>query len=204
MHVVAWRRTGGGVHHLEPSSAPDADGALLVRAQREPTVFGDFYDRNREGVARYFLRLTGSPHVAAELTAETFAEALVALHRYEPARGSGATWLYTIATRQYHRYLRRGEVARRYRVRTGVATTATTVDDVERIVELVARAEDIALLRAALDELSAGVRAAVELRVGYDLPYAEVAARLGCSEGSARVRVARGMRHLTAVLVGPS
>jgi RNA polymerase sigma factor (sigma-70 family) len=192
MHVVAWRRIGG---------AADVDGALLVRARTEPAAFGDFYDRNREGVARYFLRLTGSPHLAAELTAESFAQALVVLHRYDPALGTGSTWLYKIATRQYHRFLRRGEVDRRYRIRTSVATAATTVDDLERILELVARTEEIALLRTALDQLSDGVRAAVELRVGYDLPYAEVAARLGCTEGSARVRVARGMRQLTIALV---
>ena len=188
------------MHVVARSSAPDPDGALLVRARDEPEVFGLFFDRNQAGLARYFLRLTGSPHVAGELTAETFAQAIVALHRYDPARGSGATWLYAIAAHQYHRFLRRGEVDRRYRARTGVATAATTPDDLDRIVELAARAEDIALLRTALDQLSPAVRAAVELRVGHELTYAEVAARLGCTEGSARVRVARGMRHLTTAL----
>jgi RNA polymerase sigma-70 factor (ECF subfamily) len=200
MHVVARRRTGGGAHPLDPSSAPDVDGALLVRARQEPELVGVLFDRHHASVARYFLRLTGSPHVAGELTAETFAQAIVALHRYDPARGSGATWLYAIAAHQYHRYLRRGEVDRRYRARTGVATSATAPDDLDRILELAARADDIALLRSALDQLSPAVRAAVELRVGHELPYAEVAARLGCTEGSARVRVARGMRHLTTAL----
>ena len=200
MHVVARRRTGGGGHPLDPSSAPDPDGALLVRARDEPELIGVLFDRHQAAVARYFLRLTGSPHVAGELTAETFAQAIVALHRYDPERGSGATWLYAIAAHQFHRFLRRGEVDRRYRARTGVVTAATTGDDLERIVELAARAEEIALLRSALDQLSPGVRAAVELRVGHELPYAEVAARLGCTEGSARVRVARGMRHLTTAL----
>ena len=172
-----------------------------MRARREPELFGAFYDRNRAGVTRYFLRLTGSPHLAAELAAETFAQALVALYHYDPSRGSGATWLYTIAAHQYHRFLRRGEVDRRFRNRTGVVTAASTVDDLERVVELAALTQEIAHLRVALDQLSDGVRAAVELRVGQDLPYAEVAARLGCTEGSARVRVARGMRQLTIALV---
>jgi RNA polymerase sigma-70 factor (ECF subfamily) len=202
MHVVAWRRTGGGAHPLDASSAPDPAGALLVRARVEPELFGVFFVRHHAALARYFLRLTGSPHLAGELTAETFAQAIVALHRYDPSRGSGVTWLYAIAVHQYHRFLRRGEVDRRYRARTGVVTAATTSDDLDRILDLAARADEIALLRSALDQLSPGVRAAVELRVGHELPYAEVAARLGCTEGSARVRVARGMRHLTTALVG--
>jgi DNA-directed RNA polymerase specialized sigma24 family protein len=33
-----------------------------------------------------------------------------------------------------------------------------------------------------------------------DLPYREVAKRLGCSEGAARVRVARGLARLAEIL----
>jgi DNA-directed RNA polymerase specialized sigma24 family protein len=37
---------------------------------------------------------------------------------------------------------------------------------------------------------------AVDLRVGLDLPYPEVARRLGTTEGTARARVARGLSNL--------
>jgi RNA polymerase sigma factor (sigma-70 family) len=202
MHHVSKRRGGGAPPHPQEASG-DPDGSLLVRARREPELFGVFYDHTHRAVLRYFLRLTGSPHVAAELTAETYAQALAGLHRYDPRRGSGATWLFAIAGHQFHRYLRRGDVDRRYRTRMGITTAPTTIDDLERVLELADAAEHMAHLRVALDQLSVGVRAAVELRVGHDLPYAEVAARLGCTEGSARVRVARGMRQLTIALVRP-
>ena len=39
------------------------------------------------------------------------------------------------------------------------------------------------------------------LRIGADLPYPEVAARLGCTESTARTRVARGLRQLVARMV---
>lgn len=200
MHHVATRRTGDGPPHEEGSGPVDRDGSLLVRARHEPEVFGEFYDRNQAGVLRYFLRHTGSPHTAAELAAETFAQALAGFHLYDPRRGSGSAWLFGIAAHQYHRFLRRGEVDKRSRNRVGMTTSASSTDDLDRVVDLVDAAEVVSRLRVALAELSDGVRVAVVLRVGHDLPYAEVAAHLGCTEGNARVRVARGMRHLVATM----
>ena len=186
----------------QASGDPGAqDRALLARARRDPDAFGEFFDRHWAGVVRWHLARTGSPHTAMELAAETFAQALAGVHRFDPARGSGAAWLYGIAAHQYHRYLRDGEVDRRHRIRLWVASPIVTPDDVERIVEIADAAAWSPRLDAALAELTDGVRAAVELRIGHDLPYAEVAARLGCSELGARLRVRRGLRKLAIVLV---
>ena len=59
-------------------------------------------------------------------------------------------------------------------------------------------------LGAALDKLPAGQRAALELRVVQDLPYQEVAARLDTSELTARMRVSRALRALSAHMKGAS
>jgi DNA-directed RNA polymerase specialized sigma24 family protein len=48
-----------------------------------------------------------------------------------------------------------------------------------------------------MGELGDGAAAAVRLRVIDGLAYAEVAARLGCTEVAARQRVARGLSHLS-------
>lgn len=55
-------------------------------------------------------------------------------------------------------------------------------------------------LTAALAHLSDEQRSAVELRVVHDLDYPDVAFRLGCTEGTARMRVFRGLRQLNAAL----
>ncbi len=194
------RRQGGARPHTSETSS-DPAGSLLVRARVDPEAFGQFYDLHSAAVLRWFLGHTGSPHTAMDLAAETFAQALACLHRFDPARGTGTAWLFGIAAHQYHRFLRRGAVDRRYRARLWVATPAVTADDVERIVDLADADRLSPRLHAALGELSDPVRAAVELRVGHDLPYAEVAARLGCTEGSARLRVLRGLRQLAVTLV---
>jgi RNA polymerase sigma-70 factor (ECF subfamily) len=201
---VATRRTGRA--RAEPtdrtSSDPaDEDGSLLVRATCDPQAFADFYDRRHGAVMRYFLHHTGSAHLAAELTAETFAQALATVRKFDPARGTAGGWLFGLAATQYHRYLRSGEVASRHRRRLHIVTPIATVDEVERVIEVA----DAHLLRpqllAAMDDLSDTLRSAVVLRVAHDLPYAEVAQLLGCTEGTARIRVARGLRQLTASMV---
>ncbi len=55
---------------------------------------------------------------------------------------------------------------------------------------------DSETLRDAMNELTDGVADALHLRVIDGLRYAEVAARLGCTEAAARQRVARGLSHL--------
>ena len=53
---------------------PD-DEHLLLSA--DPEDFGVFYDRHVHAVIGYFSRRTRDPELAADLTAETFAAALV-------------------------------------------------------------------------------------------------------------------------------
>lgn len=55
-------------------------------------------------------------------------------------------------------------------------------------------------VHAALEELPAGQAQAVSLGVGEELPYAEVARRLGCTEGAARVRVSRALAAMASHL----
>ena len=66
-----------------------SDGELVLRSREEPEAFAELYDRHAEDLLRYFARRTLDPDVAAELTAETFAEAFASRYRYRE-RGSGA------------------------------------------------------------------------------------------------------------------
>jgi RNA polymerase sigma-70 factor (sigma-E family) len=63
--------------------------------------------------------------------------------------------------------------------------------------------DDRLVLRRALDRLPARQRAVVILRYLCDLPVAEVAAVLGCSEGTVKSRTFHGLRALREALGGP-
>ena len=82
-------------------------------ASHETAAFGLFYDRHVRTLLGYFQRRTGDPQVAADLTAETFASAIVAQERYVPTGAPALSWLYAIAGRRLVDYQRRGAVERK-------------------------------------------------------------------------------------------
>lgn len=164
-------------------------------------AFVALYERDAEAVLMFFTRRTLDVEIALDLTAETFAQAWrgwrgVRLDSAEEVRG----WLFTIAQRQLGRYLRRGHVERKALRRIGFSVPALADDEIADI----ERAADVAAVRLALgaelQKLSDDQRSALQLRIVDELPYREVARRLGTSEQTARARVSRGLRALAAAL----
>ncbi len=177
-----------------------SDTELLLASRAEPVAFVELYRRHAEDVLRYFARRTLDPEAAAELTAETFAEAYASRRNYRDTGTNGVAWLYGIARHQLGRFFRTGTIDAAARRRIGIAREALPADDYERIEELV----DLAPIREALIEalgtLAEDQRDALRLRVIDGLGYQEVARQLGCAEAAARQRVSRGLRRIAMVL----
>ena len=176
------------------------DEELLVLSAGRADAFGAFYERHAEALLRFFARRTLDPDTAAELTAETFAEAFMSRRRFRPRGLGGAGWLYAIARHQLSRFHRRGEVAARARRRLGLPERGVSDEDYERIEELM----DLQGIRRAIADayrtLSPDQRDAVTLRVVEGRSYPEVASALACSEQAARARVSRALRRLSDLL----
>ena len=184
----------------EPHTREDAD--LLRAAVADPAAFARFYRRHVRGVIAFFHRRTGDAETAADLTAETFAAALEGCHRYDPARGAPAAWLYGIAHRQLATMQRHGGVERRARRRLGMARIALTDEMLERV-EAIADAERVDVeVTVAMAALPGDQRAAVRARVLDDRSYEEIAAAQRISPPAARQRVSRGLAALRAHLKG--
>jgi RNA polymerase sigma factor (sigma-70 family) len=177
-----------------------SDTELLLASRAEPVAFVELYRRHAEDVLRYFARRTLDPEAAAELTAETFAEAFASRRNYRDTGVNGVAWLYGIARHQLGRFFRTGGIDAAARRRIGLSREELPPEDYERIEELV----DLAPIREALveafDTLAEEQRDALRLRVIDGLGYADVAARLGCAEPAARQRVSRGLRRIALVL----
>ena len=165
------------------------DEALLMSG--EPEDFGRFYDRYARTLLGFFQRRTGDPEVAADLTAETFAAALVARSRYRPqAAGTGA-WLFTIARHKLTDYLRRGRAEDRMRARLAMEPVPLGAEDVEMIRWL---GEEVAT--QIVDELPEDQRDVIRAHVLDDQGYAEIARSRHLSEATVRKRVSRGLKVL--------
>ena len=75
--------------------------------------------------------------------------------------------------------------------------TPLDLDRIEALADLPALRHE---LQAAVAALPLSQAEAIGLRIVEQLPYPEVAERLGCSEGAARVRVSRGLSRLADTL----
>lgn len=172
-----------------PTRPARTDEELL--ASHETDDFGVFYDRHVCALLGYFQRRTGDPQVAADLTAETFASAIVAQERYMPTGAPALAWLYTIAARRLVDYQRRGAVERKMQRALTMERVPLSGEDAEMVRLL---ADDAAL--SLLDELPPDQRDAVTAHVLEDEGYPSVAAAQGTSEAAVRQRVSRGLGTL--------
>lgn len=164
-------------------------------------AFSSLYEREGEAVLVFLTRRTLDAEVAVELTAETFAIALGSWRRVrELGPEQARAWLFTVAHRKYVRYVRRARVERRAVERMGIRVPLVHHDDLALIEERAGLGDLRAALGQELERLSAGQRAALQLRVVEERSYDEVARRLGISEQTARARVSRGLRALTHAL----
>jgi RNA polymerase sigma factor (sigma-70 family) len=172
------------------------DADLIEHAKKDPDAFRELYERHAHSVFRRLRGATNDERVALELTAETFAQAACSLGRFRDlSEGSAGPWLHGIARnllRRYHAVTRVETAARR---RLGMRLESWE-GGFERVEER-QRSEHLApTLREVVNGLPEGQRAALELRVIDEHTYDEVAARLGCTEGAARVRVLRALTTL--------
>jgi RNA polymerase sigma factor (sigma-70 family) len=181
-----------------------SDAELLRRSARDPEAFGAFYDRHAATVLAYFQRRTACAESAADLAAETFARAFDARRRYRERGVPTIAWVLGIARHLLADSIRNERIEDRASRRLRLERVQLDDEALRRIEELA----DLALVRerldAALAELPPDSVEAVRLRVDAELPYAEVARRLGCTEGAARVRVARALTKLADSLEATS
>jgi RNA polymerase sigma-70 factor (ECF subfamily) len=156
---------------------------------------------HRNALLAYLARRTADPELALELLAETFAQAVASKRGFRGrSKDDAVAWLYGIAKKQLAMYYRRGRCEQRALKRLGIEPEPPSP---EVLAEVARRAQLHELrdeLAAAMATLSPGTRDAVRLRVVDELPYRDLAQRLGISEAAARVRVSRGLSALAGLL----
>jgi RNA polymerase sigma-70 factor (ECF subfamily) len=168
---------------------PLTDEELLV--SDDPEAFGVFYDRHVKALLGYFARRTFDSEEAADLTAETFASALVARRRFKPGKAPATAWLFTIAARRLADYQRKGYVEQRMRRSLEMERRPVTEADAEMIRVL---GDDA--VHSVLSGLPPDQRRLVRAHVIDERPYAELAAEHHTTEAAVRQRMSRGLASL--------
>jgi RNA polymerase sigma-70 factor (ECF subfamily) len=149
---------------------------MMEVVSKQIPPFERFYAAHRDEVLGYLRRLLGQR--AEDAWQETFLRALRAYNRLEHARNL-RSWVFTIATNVAMDELR---------VKPRLPVDGVPVAELER--------DAFRELEHLTDDLPPTERAAVVLRYGYDLPYAQIANALGSSEEAARAAASSGVRRL--------
>ena len=145
------------------------------------------YKQYARTVYGFLLSRTGTPHLAEELTQETFYRAIKASKTYR-GEGSVSTWLCRIAKRVWYEYVRRQK--QESPLEEAGEVPASSVEE-----ELLSKWESMEVLKA-LHNLNDPMREVMYLRLAGNLSFAQIGEILDKSENWARVTFYRGKEKL--------
>lgn len=174
--------------------ASHSDSRLLRATQRgRADAFGAFFERHVDVVVAYLRRRTSSADEAADLVAETFAAALLSVHRGSAAQVTdGAPWLVGIARNKLVDSHRRGQTERSARRALKLERPPLTAEDEARFD--LSNAEHG--LARAIDALTDAERQAVLERIVLERGYGDIAGAAQESEVVIRKRVSRALLRM--------
>jgi RNA polymerase sigma-70 factor (ECF subfamily) len=164
-------------------------------AKGDQAAFEALYDQLGSSVYGLVRRVLRNPSQAEEVAQEVLLEVWRAASRFDPARGSAATWVLTIAHRRAIDRVRAEEAATAREQRTAEVPTAT--DEVAETVEASMDAERLRRCLAGLTELQ---RESITLAYYGGYSYAQVAALLDTALGTIKTRIRDGLTRLRACL----
>jgi RNA polymerase sigma-70 factor (ECF subfamily) len=152
------------------------------------------YDRYAGVVYALAYRVTGSTLEAEDVVVDTFWQIWQQADRYDRTRGQLGGWIFTIARSRALdrlRSMRRSPLAEPdARAEAEAAQRAADSDSPEQNLWI---AEQSALVRAALAELTPVQRQAIELAYYHGLSHMEISERLGEPLGTIKTRIRLGL-----------
>ena len=177
------------------------DRDLLRRTRSgDAEAFGLFYREHRGAVLAFLRVRVRSAELAADLMAESFVRALVAVHDHQRELPVvPIAWLVTIARNVVIDSVRQGEVDDATRQRLAIEPLELSDGDLAEVGREAVEADLLAVVRRALPEEQFE---AFRARVLEDREYADIADELQLSQSVVRKRVSRARARLRSLSIG--
>ncbi len=174
---------------MSPTSAEN--DLLRLARNGDAEAFAVLYRQRADAVYRFALHMSGNPSIAEEVLQETFLALIRDGGRFDPERGTLASYVYGIARNRIRKHVAMGREFSEPDVEAPAA--GDLLGDLTR-------RETVALVRQAVLALPGVYREAMVLCELEELSYDEAALAIGCPVGTVRSRLHRGRAMLMAKL----
>lgn len=169
------------------------DGELIERiAEHDRDAFDEVYRRYARAVLGLAVRRLGDRGRAEDVTQETFAAVWRSAARYDPGKGPGAPWLYTIA--------RNAIVDGHRRAPEPPVEARDVVSDTDGPPEQAEAAWSAFRVHRALETLPEHERKVIELAYWSGLSQSEISDFLNVPLGTVKTRVRTGLARMADIL----
>ena len=174
----------------------ETDWVVLAKAGNRSAMH-ELYERNRNRVYSLAYRYTGNVADAEDILQDTFIKAFSSLQKCQLNENSYfATWLYRIAVNCSLDHFRRHRRHENNVELNENLTTAAANEDAATPESEYVRSELAHQVRRGLERLTDRKRMVVVLRHYQQLKIGEIAATMGCSQGSVKKQLFRALAQL--------
>jgi RNA polymerase sigma-70 factor (ECF subfamily) len=175
------------------SQPPDPGDLLRAVARGDEAAFGQLYDLVAARVYGLIRRVLRDPAQTEEVAQEVLVEVWRTAARFDAARGSATSWVFTIAHRRAVDRVRAEQASADRTMKVGIASVDTPYDEV--VDEVTGRLER-QQVRRCLDDLTDLQRQAVTLAYYQGNSYREVADLLQTPLPTVKTRMRDGLIRL--------
>ncbi|MEO8850117.1 MAG: ECF RNA polymerase sigma factor SigK [Allobranchiibius sp.] len=182
-------------------STPQLADLLQAAGRGDQDSFARLYDATSSRINGLVVRLIVDRAQAEEITQEVFLEIWRTSPKFDPARGSALSWMFTLAHRRSVDRVRSAQASRRRDTTHARESQETSYDST---VDQVTAQLDADRVRVAMKTLGDNQRQALSLVYFEGHTHAEVAERLGIPLGTAKTRIRDGLLRLRTAMGGTS
>ena len=165
------------------------DGLLARVARGDQAAFEAVYDKLAGPVYGLILRVVRDPAQSEEVSQEVLLEVWRSAARFDPAKGSAATWVMTIAHRRAVDRVRSAAAAAAREVKTAEVPSPNG----DEVADSVAASIEAERVRRCLDGLTEAQRESITLAYYGGYSYRQVGERLGVALSTIKTRIRDGL-----------
>jgi len=178
------------------SAGEESDLRIIGKVQqRDAAAHRQLFERYYTRVHAFVVRRLSDPQTAEEVVADVFMEIWRSADRFT-GESKFTSWLFGIAQFKCLSASRDRRRAKRQNVVPTNVEFLHAVPDAEDPIDRLASRDDLRQVVELMSELSEEQREVVRLAFLEELEYAEIAERLGISEGTVKSRISRARLRL--------